>query len=204
MKLTSLETFKNNVKQYFSSYTDIPYLHKILLLKRFDFNVDCINKNRCFLESPIVDRINMTNKHKLTKLQNEISKTTADCFEDWPICIYDSETPYSIVNCIVYKVATSLDIIDDYLDDSTLKFKKFQKKKHKFDNILIERKIHKCGKKLKKKVEESEISDDSNNLSTIDDNRSDKEKNLSDVEIPLDYSRDDIIINSGSKISNLY
>jgi hypothetical protein len=203
MKITSLEAFKNNLKHYFSNFRDIPFLHKTLLLKRFEFNIDSINKNRAFLETPMIDRINSINKYKIIKLKNEVSITTSDCYEDWPICIYDSETPYQVVNFMVYKLGTDFEIIDDYLDNST-KSKKVKKRKNiKYANLLIERKIHRCGKKLK--IAEKEYSDDdSNNLSTIDDNRSEKEKNLSDVEITSDYSKDDIIINSGSKMSKLY
>lgn len=203
MKITSLETFKNNLKNYFSNFRDIPFLHKILLLKRFDFNIENINKNRTLLETPIIEQINAVNKHKVIKLYNEIKNTTAFCYEEWPICIYDSETPYKVVNHMVYKLGTDFEIIEDYIDNIPYIKKNKKKKNNKFYNLLIERKTHRCGVKLKS-LENEYTDEDSNNLSTIDDNRSEKEKNLSDVDITLDYSKDDIIINSASKMSKFF
>jgi hypothetical protein len=204
VKINSLEGFKNFIQNYFLGYKDISNLYHLLILRKFEFAVDLINKNRNLLERHMINLINDINQIKIKKLKEKIESIKTECMEIWPICVYDSESNYRIVDYFVYRNVGGPVVYDDYLDDKNLKIRKNKKKTYvDFESILIERKKHCCGKMLKKRqtvVSEFTLeTDDSNNLST-DDTRSNKSAVDVQTDEPMskDFSKDDSVISSNS------
>jgi hypothetical protein len=212
MKITSLETFKNFLKNYFSNYKDISHLNHILLLRKFEFSQETITSNRILLSSYIINHINELNKYKIKKLKENIEKINSECLEMWPICIYDSESNYKVIEHFVIRGISEPVCYDDYLDDRYLKLKKLKKKFYvDFDSALIERKFHCCGKMLKRRVpvtpEFTLETDDSNNMSTDDtkSNRSGVDISSSEVNTSIQQDSKDnslIFYNNNSNVSS--
>jgi hypothetical protein len=159
MKIDSLEAFQQYMKDVFNKFNDESFLKYYLILRRFEFNIDIINKNRCLLQGYMIEHINKINKIKNQKLKERIAKIEDSCNDDWPICIYDSESPYTIYDHFVYRAQGDPVFIDDYFEahnyfknsDQTLPtvIEKKKKKKLTFQTILVERKGHKCVKRSK-------------------------------------------------------
>jgi hypothetical protein len=214
MNITSLEAFKNYIKGYFAGFKDVSHLNHVLILRKFEFNNEMIDRYRTIIEGSILNHINELNKEKLKKLKENLQKINAECQEIWPICVFDAESNYHVIDFQIYRGIEGPVIYDDYMEDKNLKLKKMKKKTNyiDFENVLIERKFHCCGKLMKQRIKAtSEFTtietDDSNNLST-DDSKSNR--SVVDTSyfgetsiIPMNLNKDDSIVsNSGSNSSS--
>jgi hypothetical protein len=148
LKITDLETFKNFIKDYFSNFTDKPYIIYVLVLRKFEFNLDVIEKNRNNLFNIIKEKIDNSNKLKIErkkeklKLQkkekekekekktgndNENENELETCDPIWQNCIEDMETPYEIKEFFIYKIQESPLISKNHFDENMIKFNKIIK-----------------------------------------------------------------------------
>lgn len=148
-KCDSLENFKNYLKDTFINFKDINFLKYFLILKKFEFNLDILNKNRNILEPAIKEYIEKININKQNKLKEKIKIIDEDCDKDWPICVYDSESVYKVYDNFVCRQGMNFEVIEDYFSRST-KYGKiigvFQKHKICYETALVERKMHVCSK----------------------------------------------------------
>ncbi len=93
--------FEENTKYL----NDFNYINYYLILKKFEFNYKIIQINRRELEKKISESINSTNRFNLerTKKNKEENRKASfvkninECYEEWPICIYDNDYKYRIV-----------------------------------------------------------------------------------------------------------
>lgn len=157
MKIYTLEDFKNYIKQVFGTFKDESYIKFNLILRKFEFNLDILNKNRHILELPIVENVNMMNTNKINKLKDRINKTFDECNNTWAICLYDAESNYKVHDHFVYKTSANMLIYDDYFEEKNIKLtkSKYSTKINEnfyfmnYEDALIERKTHVCSSKNK-------------------------------------------------------
>jgi hypothetical protein len=155
-KCDSLENFKNYLKDTFINFKDINFLKYFTILKKFEFNSEILDKNRIILEPAVKEYIEKININKQNKLKEKIKAIHEDCDEDWPICVYDSESVYKVYDNFVCRQGSQFEIIEDYFSRSS-KYGKivgvFKKHKLCYETALVERKIHICLKDKRKKKE---------------------------------------------------
>lgn len=111
--------FEENTK-YLNDYN---YINYYLILKKFEFNYKIIQINRRELDKKISESINNTNRFNLerTKKNKEENKKASfvkninECYEEWPICIYDNDYKYRIVKYFQFMVhPDKIKIINNY------------------------------------------------------------------------------------------
>lgn len=137
-------TVKNVIGKY-TSMKDINFVNEMkisILLKKYNFDQKLIELNRNEIGKMIVVKINKTNENKKEKLKEKNKLKTEPCEVDWPFCLYDDDT-YTVMNCLVLQTSKGRNIIEDYFDKqiepSTISLSDIE-----YDDILIERKRHKC------------------------------------------------------------
>ena len=148
--------------------TRIEMLHYYIIIRKFEFNMIYINKLRYSIVWKVKEFINLNNQYKQdggknTKVKRRSSSFGEDeynveCNLKWPICIFDNDFKYSITECMSLSSNMKTVIIDNYFFERVDKLKKklsvdniifeFNKSNAQFildeENILIERRIHKC------------------------------------------------------------
>ncbi len=121
-KIQSLEGFRNFLKDSFINFSDYSYLLYFISLRKFEFNINIIEKNRNILGPYTIDHINKINTHKLQKLKEKIKILDEECNLEWPICIYDAEAAYKVIENFIYKSNEKIEIIEDYFDTDNLRY----------------------------------------------------------------------------------
>jgi hypothetical protein len=108
-----------------------------LLLRKFEFDMNYINKSRAFYYNNIVETCFKT---ILTRAENEKMKLMEDsksnrvkrddlkrnsyfnmckrCNEDWPLCIYDTYYKYDITNFFIFQTQDPPKLIENYFFSS--------------------------------------------------------------------------------------
>jgi len=122
-KIQSLEGFRNFLKDSFSNFSDYSYLLYFISLRKFEFNINIIEKNRNILGPHTIDHINKINTHKLQKLKEKIKILDEECNLEWPICIYDAEAAYKVIENFIYKSNEKIEIIEDYFNTDSLRYR---------------------------------------------------------------------------------
>jgi len=111
--------FEENTKYI----NDFNFINYYLILKKFEFNYKIIQINRRELDKKITETINNTNRfnlerNKKNKEENRKAsfvKNINECYEEWPICIYDNEYKYKIVKYFHFMIhPDKIKIISDY------------------------------------------------------------------------------------------
>lgn len=149
----SLEDMRELVEDRFINFDDESYLKYCLLLKKYEFNISVISKAREELSPYIVKNINRINYGKKNNLVENLKLIKDSCKEEWPICIYDSESYYKVYDCFVYRTGESINIDENYIENlnENKNANPFQKptqstndysNKITTSNALIERKSH--------------------------------------------------------------
>jgi len=115
LKSSSLEDFKNCIKDTFGNFNEISFLAYYTILKRYDFNLEVLNKNRIFIEPTVIDYINKVNLHKQNKLIEKINQNKDECSDNWVICVYDCDSVYKVHDFFVCREGASPEFLEDYL-----------------------------------------------------------------------------------------
>ena len=135
-----------------------------LISKKFNFNMEMIKKYRKTLNPKIIKEIAGLGVFNRSS-DEEIKKNKDECDLDWPICLFDQKDLEKEFDHIVLKQLQAPNVIDNYIDN----FEEYQKlnskkeldtsnednlnvkyfKDKKYEELLIERKKHFCGSKLK-------------------------------------------------------
>ncbi len=125
MTITELEHFKNYLKEKFSNFNDKSYLIYILILRKFEFNMDIIEKNRNLLISKISDKIKNINKSKIErKLEKLKQNNDIVCDSEWQICLFDIESNFKVREYFIYRVNDVPQISENHFDEKIIKFNK--------------------------------------------------------------------------------
>lgn len=161
----SIEEFRNYLKDTFSHYDDLNHLKYVLILRKFEFNLDFLNKNRRLLASSIIENIEKINATRIVKHKERIKDIDTECNDTWQYCIYDAESSHKVHEFFVYKAMYSPLIYEDYFEEKTIKLRRYSSttaslstrifssasvSKYKtnsyvdYDTALIERKQHVC------------------------------------------------------------
>jgi hypothetical protein len=136
--------FEDTTKRLAESDTLIYYL----VLRRFGFDDNFLTKNRQSLNITTIESIMKNNEYKIQRIEQEqqegkykrkasyVKNTSLECFPDWPLCIYDLNYKYHIVEFLIFKVHDPPLIIENYFFDivnqlRTLSFTKVLRKKSK-------------------------------------------------------------------------
>jgi hypothetical protein len=100
-----------------------------LILRRFGFDDNFLMKNRINFNANIIETIMKNNEYKIQRLEQEqldsgnkrrasyVKNTSLECFPDWPLCIYDINYKYNIVEYLVFKTNDAPLIIENYYFD---------------------------------------------------------------------------------------
>lgn len=123
MGKTCIEEINNIFEENTKYLNDFNYINYYLILKKFEFNYIIIQINRRELDKKVSEGINNTNRFNLerTKKNKEDNKKASfvkninECYEEWPICIYDNDYKYRIVKYFQFMVhPDKIKIIDNY------------------------------------------------------------------------------------------
>lgn len=112
MGKTCIEEINTIFEENTRYINDFNYINYYLILKKFEFNYKIIQINRRELDKKITESINNTNRFNLerTKKNKEENKKASfvkninECYEEWPICIYDNDYKYRIVKYFHFMV----------------------------------------------------------------------------------------------------
>lgn len=152
------------IENLMMSMKKIELLHYYILLRKFEFNMAYIQKQRRIIGEKVKDAINLNNLHlceKLNKISlrkisydSRTSKKFTDCCLNWPICLFDNDFKYTILDYMVIKSNLYNKIIENYFFDYEKKDGKYKIEKEEIkvnylnylteDEILIERRTHFC------------------------------------------------------------
>jgi hypothetical protein len=100
-----------------------------LVLRRFGFDDNFLMKNRISLNTTIIENILKNNETKIQRIEQEqkegknkrrasyVKNASIECFPDWPLCIYDLNYKYHIVEFLVFKVHEPPLMIENYFFD---------------------------------------------------------------------------------------
>lgn len=134
---------------------DFNYINYYLILKKFEFNFKIIELNRRELEDNITESINQTNRLNLERVKTNkdenkkasFMKNINECFEEWPICIYDNDYKYRIVKYFYFMIyPENIRIIKNYFYAENETESKLL---YKINFILAENKIEDLNKQEK-------------------------------------------------------
>jgi hypothetical protein len=122
---------------------DISHLLYFLVMRRFEFDMIYVNKNRIEIE------INIKSAKKPNKKRNEKLNL---CNKELPICIHDKD---EVQNFTILKVYDLPVIIDNYFSECENKSRLVNSANDVYKDLLIERRVHYCKIDYKKSMNHS-------------------------------------------------
>ena len=161
-----------------------------LLSKKFNFNIDIIKECRKNMNIKVIKEISNLDNSLKNEIEKAKKKNNKDlkCDLDWPICIYNSKDLEKNYDHIILKQLFEPEVIDDYFSENKNYEQEKKNNEEKYEDLLIERKKHFCGSKIrsirdKLIIDNNEINN--NNIlikndnidNNIDNNLENKEKN---------------------------
>ena len=157
-----------------------------LLSKKFNFNIDIIKECRKNMNIKVIKEISNLDNSLKNEIEKAKKKNNKDlkCDLDWPICIYNSKDLEKNYDHIILKQLFEPEVIDDYFSENKNYEQEKKNKEEKYEDLLIERKKHFCGSKIrsirdKLIIDNNEINN--NNIliknDNIDNNLENKEMN---------------------------
>ena len=128
---------------------DNSYLIYYLILRKFEFDMTYIEKNRNILEK----NFSHHKKNNKKNIRNSIYEKNMNCQKEIPLCIYDTYYKHEITNCLILKIFYKPVIYEDYFymtDDSLSSdvSRDEDRKMNIFKELLIERRFHYCKYKV--------------------------------------------------------
>lgn len=172
-----------------------------LLSKKYNFNMDLIKQYRKKLSENVIKEVNgIGDFHRSEKKKPKKGKKTT-CDLKRPLCIFNPKNLNETYDKIILKQLNKPEIIEDY----AVNYKKYhndkindENKEEKFEDLLIERRIHKC--KLQENLDNDNIIKDESIKIDFDDKSSDRNENSSNNLLDLTTSFNGIITHEFDKI----
>lgn len=126
--IKDLDKFKNYIKERFINFKDKAYLMYVLILRKFEFNMEIIEKNRNLLLSIISEKINNINKSKIERKLEKLKLNKDEiCNANWQICVFDIENAYKVKEFFVYRINEIPLICENHFEEKIIKFNKILK-----------------------------------------------------------------------------
>lgn len=146
MALRSMEDAQTFFEKRIEEYECNDKMVFYLIIKKFDFDMETITRERDALFPQIVKGIreNGNFDDAKSKLSN------SECDVDWPWCTQDVSYRHWIGDVVVYKGMNEVNVNEGYLEsgeyasDNVTKQKECKMKEEMFKDVLIERKEHVC------------------------------------------------------------
>ena len=140
--------FRNFINEYFNNYKDEYLITFNLILKKFEFDEEFINYNRQIIFSHMKSNFENNNDKEKELYIEKINKNEELCDTSLPICIYNTDSKFKIIENLILTTNENLNIIEDYCEkDYLINYNdsfKFEASEIDCDELLIERKIHFC------------------------------------------------------------
>jgi hypothetical protein len=117
-----------------------------LIIKKFDFDMETITRERDALFPQIVQGIRENGNFD----DGKSKPSSSECDVDWPWCVQDVSYRHWIGDVVVYKGMNEVNINEGYLEsmsDNVAKKKEYKMKEEMYEDMLIERKEHVCKSK---------------------------------------------------------
>lgn len=187
LKTNNFEDIYEILNSGTSEIKDYSLIIHFLGLRKFEFEYEFLNANRNSIQIPIIENILLEKEFKEKASQNNKNKTVKleevdeKCDLSWPYCKMDKNFRHDILNCLVYQVSETPEIINDYFSNGDKSKKNSSlsvgnsncdSKDHKL--ILTEKRAHVCRKFEDCKTNENslinETVDESNNKKSEEDN----------------------------------
>lgn len=143
LNITTLDKFKNYFNIDLFKRLEISDLKYYLILRKFSFNQSLINKNREVMIEKMKEHIQKFNQNKMKNLKNKLNQLKNNnflfCDHDWPICMYDLDNKYNVIDTLVLRTTNISQIIEKYKG-----YKQCFNQELNQSTILIERMTHTC------------------------------------------------------------
>ena len=122
-----------------------------LLSKKFNFNIDIIKECRKNMNIKVIKEISNLDNSLKNEIEKAKKKNNKDlkCDLDWPICIYNSKDLEKNYDHIILKQLSEPEVIDDYFSENKNYEQEKKNNEEKYEDLLIERKKHFCGSKIR-------------------------------------------------------
>ena len=122
-----------------------------LLSKKFNFNIDIIKECRKNMNIKVIKEISNLDNSLKNEIEKAKKKNNKDlkCDLDWPICIYNSKDLEKNYDHIILKQLFEPEVIDDYFSENKNYEQEKKNNEEKYEDLLIERKKHFCGTKIR-------------------------------------------------------
>lgn len=132
MKESCIEKIQNIIENEATYYLDSSTLIYYLILRRYEFKIEFINKNRNIYEEIIMDSFFKTSQQKFLEEKNKILEegkihklkrdeirknsfvSNFECKEEWPLCIFDTYYKHDITNYFIFKTFFDPFLIEDF------------------------------------------------------------------------------------------
>ena len=122
-----------------------------LLSKKFNFNIDIIKECRKNMNIKVIKEISNLDNSLKNEIEKAKKKNNKDlkCDLDWPICIYNSKDLEKNYDHIILKQLFEPEVIDNYFSENKNYEQEKKNNEEKYEDLLIERKKHFCGSKIR-------------------------------------------------------
>ena len=122
-----------------------------LISKKFNFNIDIIKECRKNMNIKVIKEISNLDNSLKNEIEKAKKKNNKDlkCDLDWPICIYNSKDLEKNYDHIILKQLFEPEVIDDYFSENKNYEQEKKNNEEKYEDLLIERKKHFCGSKIR-------------------------------------------------------
>lgn len=132
MKESCIEKIQNIIENEATYYLDSSTLIYYLILRRYEFKIEFINKNRNIYEEIIMDSFFKTSQQKFLEEKNKILEegkihklkrdeirknsfvSNFECKVEWPLCIFDTYYKHDITNYFIFKTFFDPFLIEDF------------------------------------------------------------------------------------------
>jgi len=158
---SEIEEINNVFEDTTRHLNDYSTLIYYLVLRKFSFDDIFIEKNRLSLQKTIIENIVKNNENKVNKDEKRKAsyvKSDIECYPDWPLCIYDLDYKYNVINYLCYKIQYIPIIIDNYFFEHNSKQNKIRKKSKssQYKTYANKKKSHKLNKSFDNYIDSKE------------------------------------------------
>ena len=124
-----------------------------LIRMMYKFIMECKNFKECRKNMNIkvikeISNLDNSLKNEIEKAKKKNNKDLK-CDLDWPICIYNSKDLEKNYDHIILKQLFEPEVIDDYFSENKNYEQEKKNNEEKYEDLLIERKKHFCGSKIR-------------------------------------------------------
>lgn len=130
MKQNSIESIFDSIEQTKTNLDIAPIIY-YLILRKFEFDTEIINKNRILFEENVIETMfknkqekmkkdklkmieSLKNKNEANVRKNSYFHGNEHCCTEWQLCIYDTYYKHDITNFLIFRQLELPEIIENY------------------------------------------------------------------------------------------